>query len=152
MEKLQAYKLDKAFTDGVVIRLDSAPDVEFLVRLPSQYNRGYTQAVYGDAGFTLGENGQVEVKGGGVVEIKWRQEDAFADHCLVSIDGDPVPADFREQYPAAISELFMKANQLAQEVDGRVGEAAKKSLASLTGSRSGEDAKISTQSLSGAAS
>ena len=44
MNKLASYKLDKAFTDGVDIYLDAAPDCAFRVRLPSQYNRVYTQA------------------------------------------------------------------------------------------------------------
>ena len=41
---LADYKLDKAFTEGVKIHLDE--ETCFLVKLPSQYNRAYTQAQY----------------------------------------------------------------------------------------------------------
>ncbi|WP_116364413.1 hypothetical protein [Parahaliea mediterranea] len=147
MDKLQAYKLDKAFTDGVELSLDAAPDVVFKVRLPSQYNRGYTQAVYGDADFDVDANGKVQMKGG-MVSLKWKQEDAFFEHCLLTMDGHPIPEKFKTDYPGAVTELLMKANQLAADLDGRVGEAAKKSSTSSTGSTAGQDESDSTVNLS----
>ena len=73
MKGLDSYKLDKAFTDGVEIRLDDAPDIVFLVKLPSQYNRGYTQALYSGLEWDISEDG--EVKTGGSLEsshFDWR--------------------------------------------------------------------------------
>jgi hypothetical protein len=151
MDKLKAYKIDKAFTEGVEIRLPLAPEVVFLVRLPSEYNRAYTQALYGDAEFDIDEKGQVKMKGG-LVDMKFRQEEAFAEHCLVSIDGEPVPDNFRRDYPEAVSELYLQANKLAIELDTKVGDSAKKSRTSSTGSSGGPERSDSTQSLSSVAS
>lgn len=151
MDKLANYKLDKAFTEGVELRLDNAPDVVFKVRLPSEYNRGYTQAVYGDAAFSLDEHGRVKVDGG-LVAMKHTQEDAFVAHCLLSKDGEPIPADFVTHYPRAVEELWTKAQQLAADLDNKVDRSKKKSLISSSGSESGEDESASTPSLSAEAS
>lgn len=150
MKGLDRYKLDKAFTDGVVIRLDDAPDVEFLVRLPSQYNRGYTQSLYGGMKFDIDGEGNVK-PGGGLMEARFAQEDAFLSSCLLSIDGDDVPESFGTEYPIALQELMTKATELASAIEERVGESVKKSSASSTGSADGQDAKGSTAGLKKAA-
>ncbi len=151
MKGLKAYKLDKAFTDGVVIRLEDAPDVAFLVRLPSGYNRAYTQAVYGGMRFDLDDEGNVK-PGGSLLETKYAQEDAFMEHCLVSIDGEPVPDNFAVDYPRALQELMSKAQELANALDEQVDDAVKKSPATSNGSTDGEVKKSSMQHLQSAAS
>ena len=103
MDKLASYKLNKAFTEGVDICLDDAPEVQFRVRLPSQYNRGYTNAIYGGMGFKVSADGMMQTEAN-IMDAKYAQEDAFLAHCLVSMDGEPVPADFAAEYPAALAE------------------------------------------------
>lgn len=125
MDKLAHYKLDKAFTRGVVIRLDHAPDVEFLVKLPSQYNREYCQALYGAMQWESGADGEVKT-GGALMATRYAQEDAFIAHCLLSQDGEPIPESFAEEYPEAVAELMTKANDLSAEIGKRVEDAAKK--------------------------
>ena len=150
MDKLARYKLDKAFTDGVVIRLDDAPDVEFLVRLPSQYNRGYTQSLYGGMKFDIDGEGNVK-PGGGLMEARFAQEDAFLSSCLLSIDGEAVPDSFGTDYPIALQELMTKATDLANAIEERVGDSVKKSSASSTGKSAGQGEKVSTAGLKKAA-
>lgn len=151
MDKLNKYKLDKAFTDGVDIYLDDAPDVAFRVRLPSQYNRGYTNALYGGMGFKIGVDGAVNTEAN-VMDAKFAQEDAFMSCCLLEIDGEAVPEGFKTDYPAALTELMEKATELANEIEDGVSNTVKKSPALSTGSASGQVSKGSTLSLkSGAA-
>ena len=151
MKALKKYKLDKAFTDGVDIYLDDAPDVAFKVRLPSNYNRAYSQALYGAMGFDIDDDGKVKPQGS-LIDTKYAQEDAFLNHCLLSIDGDPVPADFATEYPRALQELTSKANELAAALDEQVQDSVKKSQASSTGSSDGGASLSSTVPLSSAAS
>jgi hypothetical protein len=139
---LDAYKLDKAFTEGVDIRLDRAPDDVFRVKLPSQYNRGYTSAVYGS--LKINVDGDGARADGSIIGTRHAQEDAFVEHCVVSLNGDPLPGNFMAEYPEAVTELMEKASELASEVDNRVGETVKKSPASLTGSENGQARKGST--------
>ena len=146
MDKLAKYKLDKAFTSGVEIRLDGAPDVAFLVRLPSQYNRAYSQALYGAMNLTIGDDGKVKADGN-LMNTRYVQVDAFIDACLVSIDGEPVPAGFATDYPEAIEELMTKANELANSITERVDESVKKLSASASGSGSGQEKPHSMSSL-----
>ena len=150
MDKLSRYKLDKGFTDGVDIILDNAPDVTFRVRLPSQYNRGYTQALYGGMEWSIGDDGSVK-PGGSLMSARYAQEDAFLAHCLLAIDGEPVPAGFRDDYPSALSELMEKATELANAIEEKVTESVKKSPTSSTGKGSGQGVKGSTMSLTSAA-
>lgn len=149
MDKLARYKLDKAFTDGVEVRLDDAPDVAFLIRLPSQYNRAYTQALYGSVEIDFNDGGKVS---GGLLKTRFAQEDAFLDHCLLAMDGDKVPVDFAQQYPKALQELMEKAAELAGAIDDKVATSVKKSPASLTGKGDGQAGKSSTPALSAKAS
>ncbi len=151
MDKLKRYKLDNAFTDGVEITLDDAPDCVFLVRLPSQYNRAYTQAMYGGMHFDVDDDGNVTPTGN-LLDTKYAQEDAFVAHCLIAIDGDPAPANFASEYPAALQELISKAQELASALDERVGATAKKSSTTSTGSTDGEERKDSTAHLKNVAS
>ena len=146
MDKLSNYRIDKAFTEGVDIYLDAAPDVAFRVKLPSQYNRGYTNSLYGGMGFKIGESGQVETDTS-IMKAKFAQEDAFIEHCMVSMDGDPIPDDFATQYPTALEELMKKSNELASDIEAGVSDAVKKSPTSLTGSESGQANKGSMPSL-----
>lgn len=146
MKGLEKYKLDKAFTKGTIIYLDSAPHVEFLVKLPSPYNRGYTQGLYGAMDFSIDGEGEVKA-GGGLISAKYAQEDAFLDHCLVSIDGEPVPKEFSVEYPEALQELMSKATELANAITERVDDSVKKSSASSDGSETGEAKKSSMPTL-----
>jgi len=140
MNKLKAYKLNKAFTDGVDIRLDGA-DVVCKVRLPSQYNRGYTQALYSGIGFEFSD-GLVKPSGS-IMDTRYAQEDAFVEHCLLSIDGEPVPDDFAKEYPSALAELMEKSTELANEIEEKVNSTVKKSQPISTGSETGQERKSS---------
>ena len=144
MDKLKAYKLDKAFTDGVDIRLDGA-DVLCKVRLPSQYNRGYTQALYSGIGFEFSD-GLVKPSGS-VMDTRYAQEDAFIEHCLLSIDGEAVPADFATDYPTALAEIMEKATELANAIEEKVNTTVKKSRPTLAGKGTGQGKSDSTPSL-----
>lgn len=150
MDKLKHYKLDRAFTDGVEIRLDNATDVAFLVRLPSQYNRAYQQAVYEGIDISTDDNGNV-LTGQKILLTRWAQEDAFIRACLVSVDGGPVPANFADEYPAALAELMAKASDLVTDIEERVASSVKGSPGSSTGSDDGPGARSSTSELSEAA-
>ena len=140
MDKLGKYKLDKSFTDGVLIRLDDAPDVEFMVRLPSQYNRAYTQALYGAMDWSVGDDGKVNT-GGNLMDTRYSQLDAFLAHCLLTMDGEPIPDNFATEYPEALDELMTKANELANAISERVDDSVKKSLGSASGDHDGLDAR-----------
>jgi len=146
MKGLGKYKLDKAFTEGVIIYLDDAPDVPIRVRLPSQYNRGYNQALYGGIKYDVDETGNVKPTSG-LMDMKYAQEDAFLSDCLVDIDGEPVPENFREEYPVALAELMEKAKELADAIEFKVADSVKKSPASSDGSESGAGKKSSTLHL-----
>jgi len=150
VNKLKAYKLNKAFTDGVEIRLDDAPDVVFLVRLPSTYNRGYSEALYSGMSMSLDEDGQVKT-GSSLMVARYVQEDAFVEHCMVSMDGDPIDDDFQAEYPEAVAELISKAGDLVEAIESKVTDAVGKSQASLSGKDDGLEKKSSTPKLSSAA-
>ena len=149
MSGLDAYKLDKAFTEGVEIRLDDAPDVVFLVRLPSQYNRAYSQAMFGSMEFDL-DSGGVKPKVD-ILDTKYAQQDAFINHCVVSMDGEPLPDNFINDYPSAVDELVEKAGDLAAAIERGVDDSVKKSQPSSTGKGSGQVKRSSTESLSSVA-
>jgi hypothetical protein len=151
MKGLSKYKLDKAFTEGAVIFLDDAPEVSFLVKLPSPYNRGYTQALYGAMDFTIGDDGAVKA-GGALIEARYAQEDAFIEHCIVNIemtdDGEILDKhEFATGYPEGLAELMNKATELADAITEQVNTSVKKSSASSTGNESGQAKKDSIQSL-----
>ena len=149
MDKLAAYKLDRAFTEGVEITLDAAPEVVFLVKLPSQYFREYTQALYGSIDFELSEDGKV--KPGRLMDSKFAQEDAFVKHCLVSMDGEPLPDDFASRWPAALTELIEKAQEMSNAIEEKVADTKKKSLNISSGNGDGQAKRSSTESLKSAA-
>jgi hypothetical protein len=151
MKGLENYKLDKAFTEGVEIRLDDAPDTVFLVKLPSQYNRGYTQALYSGLEWDIGEDGEVKT-GGSLIATRYAQEDAFMQFCLETIDGEPVPDNFLADYPAAVAELMAKTNDLVQAIEEKVSKSVGKSSASSSGKKGGQEKSSSTSSLSREAS
>jgi hypothetical protein len=151
MNKLAAYKLDKSFTDGVEIRLDDAPDVVFLVRLPSTYNRGYSQALYSGLKMSLDDSGEVKTDTSNLMSARYVQEDAFVEYCLVSQDGEPIEADFQKDYPDAVVELMNKASDLVSAIEDKVSDAVGKSQASSSGKADGQAKKSSTLSLSSAA-
>jgi len=150
MNKLKAYKLNKAFTDGVEIRLDDAPDVLFLVRLPSTYNRGYSEALYSGMSMSLDDDGQVKTESS-IMVARYVQEDAFVEHCLISMDGEPIDADFQAEYPEAVAELIRKAADLVEDIESKVTDAVGKSQASSNGKADGQEKKSSTHKLSSAA-
>jgi hypothetical protein len=145
MNKLKAYKLDKSFTDGVDIPLDDA-DVTCRVRLPSQYNRGYTQALYGGIDFEFSDDGRVKPSGS-IMDTRYAQEDAFIKHCLLSIDGEDVPDNFAADYPSALAELMTKATELANAIEEKVSDAVGKSLGTSSGKDGGQAKSASTLSL-----
>jgi len=142
VDKLGNYKLDKAFSDGVSIYLDDAPDVEFKVKLPSQYNRAYTQALYGSLELTVDADGALS-SGGNLMRTRFQQEDSFVEHCLLTMDGEPISGDFQATYPDAVTELMEKANELANTLSERVTDSAKKSSASSSGNASGQAKSVS---------
>lgn len=148
MDKLNAYKLDKAFTKGVDIELDDAPGVVFTVRLPSQYNRAYAQALFGAMDLKVGDDGQVNTSN--LMTTKYAQEDAFVQHCLIAIDGEEVPGDFLRDYPSAVTELMEKAVELANIIENKVETSVKKSQPTSNGESGGKGRKSSTPSLSSA--
>ncbi len=145
MDKLKAYKLDKAFTEGVDIPLDGA-DVVCRVRLPSQYNRAYTQALYSGIGFEFSDDGVRP--SGSIIDTRYAQEDAFINHCLLSIDGEDVPANFGRDYPTALSEIMEKATELANALEDKVSKSVKKSSAISTGKEAGQGKSGSMNTLS----
>ena len=131
LEKLSKYKVNKAFTEGVDIYLDDAPDVCFKVRLPGQYNRQYMAEMYGAIEVSF-DDGEATTKTN-VLQARDVQEKAFINHCLLSIDGEPIPDGFADEYPSALEELIIKANDLSEALTSRVDDAAKKSAPSLIG-------------------
>jgi hypothetical protein len=146
MKGLSKYKLDKAFTEGVVIILDDAPDVPFLVKLPSPYNRAYTQSLYSSMGFSVADDGSIQTDGS-LMDTRFAQEDAFLSHCLVSIDDEPADPSFAKDYPEALAELMTKANELAEAISAKVSDSVGKSSASLDGKKTGQEKSGSIQSL-----
>jgi len=145
---LERYKLDKAFTDGVEIRLDDAPNDVFTVTLPSQYNREYMTAMY--SGIEMDRSGGVVSTGASVLSTRYAQIDAFMSVCLKSLNGEPIPADFMKHYPAAVDELMVKATEAAELIDEKVEQNVKKSSALSGGKVNGQAEKISTAALSAA--
>jgi hypothetical protein len=150
MDKLGSYKLDKAYSDGVEIRLDNAPEVIFMVRLPSMYNRAYTQALYAGMEMDVGEDGKVTGTTN-IMDAKYAQEDAFCDHCLASIDGEPISPSFQNDYPSAVAELMEKATELAGHIEEGVADSVKKSPTTSHGKGDGAARKSSTASLNSVA-
>jgi hypothetical protein len=149
MDKLARYKLDKAFTEGVDLYLDEAPDVVFRVRLPSRYNRAYTNAIYGGMGLKLSSDGLVKTDSS-IMDARFAQEDAFVAHCILSMDGEALPENFATDYPEALAELMEKATELANEIEAKVADTVKKSPALSSGSENGAASKSSTTKLKGA--
>lgn len=145
MDKLAKYKLDNAFTEGVCLYLDDASDVAFLVKLPSQYNRSYTQAVYGGMEFNVDQLGEMKTTGQ-ILSTRYAQQDAFIDYCVISMDGDPVPQGFFDEYPAALEELMSKASELAAKIEEDVSNSVKKSPSSSSGKGSGQVESVSIAS------
>jgi len=139
IEKLGKYRVDKAFTEGVQLSLDEAPSVIFIVRLPGQYNRAYMAGLYGAIEVDFNEKGESSTTTN-VLAARDLQEAAFVSHCLVSIDGEPLPGDFAAEYPKAVDELMGKANDALATIEGVVEDAVKKSRPSLVGSADGASA------------
>ena len=137
---LDAYKLDKGFTEGVEITLDAAPDDVFVVLLPSMYNRKYSQALYSGMDFSELEDGTNKVN---YVVAKYAKDDAFVEHCLLTLNGKPLPPRFVDEYPSAVDELARKADEMAAAIDERVKNTVKKSQPTSTGT-SGGQAKMSS--------
>jgi hypothetical protein len=151
MKGLDSYKLDKAFTDGVVIFLDDAPEVAFKVKLPSPYNRGYSQALYGAMDFKIDEEGKAQAAGN-MMEARYAQEDAFIEFCIISVemvdDGESLDKqEFASGYPEGLAELMNKATELADSITEKVTTSVKKSSASSSGSETGQVRSASTLSL-----
>lgn len=136
MDKLKAYKVDKGYSEGVEITLDRAEGVVCLVKLPGPYNRPYMAAIYGNVRINVGADGEAtgEIQ---AFEARDNQERAFVEHCLLTIDNQPVPVDFIEEYPEALSELMGKASLMVEEIANRVEEGSKKSVPSLIGNTAG---------------
>lgn len=151
MDKLSKYKLDKAFTEGVEVRLDEAPDVVFLVRLPSRYNRAYQQALYAGIDLQRDDDGNV-VTSQEILVTRWAQEDAFVEACLISKDGEPLPENFGRDYPEAVAELMEKASKLGRAIEDKVESSVKKSPGLSTGSADGPGESDSMPDLKQAAS
>ena len=136
LDKLNKYKINKAFTEGVDIVLDDAPDVVFKVKLPGQYNRAYIADIYQSVDIDYSNDGAVTPKGN-VMDARQVQIDAFVEHCLVSIDGEPVPQNFAEEYLPAIEDLMVKASELVESIQTLEDEAVKKSQLSSAGKIAG---------------
>lgn len=136
LDKLKSYRVNKAFTEGVTIHLDDAPDVDFTVVLPGPYNRPYMAAMYGGIEVDFSDDGASRAKTN-VLQARETQIVAFLEHCLRWIDGEPVPEDFRDEYPAAVDELMAKATELANRLDEEVDDAAGKLSPTSIGSVGG---------------
>lgn len=119
------HGLDAAITKGKVYILDSNKDYEFLVRLPSEYNKAYQNQVSGALKMSYDDEGGV-VMGATMLEFREAQRAAFLAHCLMSINGEPVPKEFSDNFTRVIDELFALANDDAAAIDGAVKDAVKK--------------------------
>ena len=86
-----------------------------------------------------------------MIATRFAQEDAFVQHCIKSMDGEPLPSTFAQDYPTAVAELLEKATDLANAIEERVSDSVKKSPALSTGKGSGQVKKASIESLSSAA-
>jgi hypothetical protein len=124
---LAAYAVDPAFYDGVVIRLDLAPDVEFRVVLPGAYNRSYLAALAAISDLS---------DDGGLGSVLSGQK-LFLDHCLKAVNGEPPPADFAEKYAPALRELMEKAHTMADKIQSEAEAATKKPATTSNGSAIG---------------
>lgn len=134
LDKLKSYRINNAYTEGVIINLDDADDVDFLVKLPGPYNRPYIAAIYGDIDIDMSGETSNKIN---VLRTREVQEKAFLDHCLVSIDGEVPPKDFAELYPAALEELMSKATAKVEEISARVDAGIKKSQPTSIGKVAG---------------
>ena len=67
------------------------------------------------------------------------------------MDGEAIDADFRRDYPEAVSELMSKAADLVEAIESKVVDAVGKSQASSSGNPDGQEKKSSTPKLSSAA-
>jgi hypothetical protein len=132
LDKLKSYRVDSAYTTGVTITLPKAPDVAFQVVLPGKHNRAYIADVYGALQLTM--DGDISSVQTSVLEARERQEQAFLRHCLKSIDGEPVPDSFADEYPEALEELMAKANEMALALQEDADDAEKKSVPTSAGS------------------
>jgi hypothetical protein len=146
---LEKYKLDKSFTEGVDVVLEDVPEHTFRIRLPSQYNRAYMSAMY--SGIDVENLSETMKKGGSVLQTRYAQQDAFINTCLISMDGEPIPADFFVEYAPLLDVLMAKANELANDIENRVEDNVKKSPSSSVGKANGRAGKSSTVALSAGA-
>lgn len=135
MDKLSKYRVDKGYTEGVHLTLDNAPDVDFLVKLPGPHNRAYMAEVYGRINIDMSSD-EVELSLS-ALDAKTIQEESFVKHCIMSIDGEPAPEDFLEQYPDAVSELMSKAQAIVNKLMGVVEDGVKKLVPISTGNNAG---------------
>lgn len=115
LEKLKKYRVNSGYTEGVVITLDDAPDVECRVVLPGKHNRAYIAEIYGAIELSVeGEDATLKTS---VIDAQEHQEAAFLKHCLKSIDDEPVPESFARDYPDALAEIMRKAKEHAQSLE-----------------------------------
>lgn len=137
---LAHYQTNEAFTRGVVIKLDHAPEYEFLVALPGRANRAFIHEAFAAVDVDVQDGKVVPNFKQGAVKAAEDRRRAFINHCLKSVNGEPIPANFELDYAAALDELQQKAENLAEKIDKEIDEAAKKSVPSLVGSTDGQAA------------
>lgn len=123
LDKLKAYRINSAYTEGVDIYLDDARDVAFRVVLPGPYNRPYIAELYSDINISFDED---DTATSNLIVAANAQIEAFMKHCLISIDGEPPPENFERDYPKALEELMKKAQELVVKIESEVEKASKK--------------------------
>lgn len=122
LDGLSAYAVNTAYRDGVIITLDEAPDYKFRVVLPGGNNRAYLAAMAKEMSVDRNE-----------IDTYLLSEQLFLEHCLVSINDEPVPADFHLTHTPALQEIMRKATDMAAEIQEESGDAAKKSVTTSSG-------------------
>jgi hypothetical protein len=126
LDGLNGYATNPAFYDGVTITLDDAPDYQFLVILPGADNRAYLAALAKEIGVERGE-----------IDTYLVSERLFLDHCLVSINGEPIPDNFHITHKRALKAIMAKASEMSAAIQEEVAEAEKKSVTTSNGSIDG---------------
>ena len=119
------HGLDTAITEGKEFKLAGNDEYTFLVKVPSQHNKPFRNAIAASLDMSYGDDGEVKMNSN-IVQFRQKQSEAFVSHCMVSINGEPVPADFGDKFPTVVEELMEAADKVAQAIDGEVEDAVKK--------------------------
>ena len=142
---MESYRVPLGVREGVELTLPGT-DTVFRVKLPSSWNKPYQRALM------TSWPTEVEWSTLPVAEqlaLMDKQQQAFADHCLVHPLPDGITFDIlRDEYPAALEWLTTESARLALELDQEASDAAKKSQPSSPGPIAGRGKATSTASSS----